>query len=105
MPRHVCDLSGCDVFLLAEQGHRGALRERLRREIMTVDGIEYENTTGKLREMSDLIGTGHMQMRLPYHIGIWTAMISGYCSLPLVCMPVGRTKRSACASCPVARVR
>jgi len=85
MPRHLSDLSGEQIYLLAEScAHHGAVRERLRREIMVIDGIEYAHTSKRLLEMGALIKGGHTMLKLPFEVGIWTSLIAGWASIPLV---------------------
>ena len=84
MPRLISDLSNDSVFELAEEGNKDALRERVRREIMAVDEMEYAATTARIQEMSQLVSASHTLYTSPYHIGIWSAQIGGYASLPLV---------------------
>jgi hypothetical protein len=83
-PRYVTDLSNDLVFLLAEQGSGAAKRECVRREIMAVDGIEYAATQTRIEEMSALVAEKHPIIRFPYQVGIWSAQISGFASIPLV---------------------
>ena len=85
MPRHIQDMGGEALFVLAEgAGHPGARRERLRREIMVVDGVDYTATGERLKEMSSLVASKHALYKSPYQIGIFSALVGGWFSLPLV---------------------
>ena len=85
MPRHVSDMSGDSLFVLAEgSGHAGARRERMRREIMVVDNVDYVATGTRLSEMSSLAASRHALYKSPYQIGIFSALVGGWFSLPLV---------------------
>jgi len=84
MPSHMSEASNDMIFVLAEQGNRSALRERVRREIMVVDDIDYAATTARVIEMSSLVRSSHSVYTAPYQLGIASAMIGGYVSLPLV---------------------
>jgi len=85
MPRHISELSGELLFVLAEgSGHAPATRERLRREIMVVDNVEYADTKLRLLEMSALVCSNHSLVKAPYQLGIVSALIGGWASLPLV---------------------
>jgi len=61
-----------------------AARERMRREIMRVDGISYAETTPKLLEINAVNSQGMFMHTLPYHITRTTCLIGGFGSLPLV---------------------
>jgi len=85
MPRHVSQLTSEQVYLLAEStGHSGAIRERLRREIMAVDSIEYVDTSKKLLLMGEAVKGGQNYLKLPFEVGIWTSLFAGWASIPLV---------------------
>ena len=84
MPRHLSQVSGENLFVLTEQGNANAIREQLRREIMAVDGMEYEETTVRLREMSALVASNHAMYMAPFRALIGSAAICGFASLPLV---------------------
>jgi len=84
MPRHVSSLTNVEVFMLAHEGNHDAIRERLRREIMAVDEIEYVDTTVRLKEMSSSLRARHTLLTAPYHVGIMAAVFAGWASLPLV---------------------
>jgi hypothetical protein len=85
MPRHVSELSGEQLFTLAEAtGHQGAVRERMRREIMAVDDVPYTQTGDKLIEMSEACKVNHTMIKAPYLASIYIALVSGWASIPLV---------------------
>ena len=84
MPRHVSEISGENLFILAQAGNTDAVRERMRREIMAKDGVEYEETTVRLREMSSCAAANHHLHMFPFQLGIVTAGVSGFISIPLV---------------------
>jgi len=83
-PRYVSDLSNHHVFILAEQGSVACNRERVRREIMAIDGIEYAATQARIEEMSAFVAEKHPMYTFPYKVGIAMAQISGFASIPLV---------------------
>ena len=85
MPTNVQDLSGESLFILAEGAeHPGARRERMRREIMVVDEVAYEATGERLKEISALAASRHAIYKSPYQLGIFSALLGGWFSLPLV---------------------
>ena len=84
MTRHISEVSGETLFCLAGAGNGEAIRERVRREIMAKDGVEYEETTVRLQEMSAIACANHHFYMFPFQLGIVTAGVSGAVSLPLV---------------------
>ena len=84
MPRHVSDLTNETLYMLSMSGSHEAVRERLRREIMFVDGVGYTETTERIREMNEANNQGLFLAKLPFQLGIWSAVVGGWASLPLV---------------------
>jgi hypothetical protein len=85
MPRHISDLTGDQLYVLSEgSGHMAATRERLRRDIMVVDQVDYVATKTRLMEMSAMVASNHALFKAPYQLGIISAIIGGWASLPLV---------------------
>ena len=84
MTRHMSEVSGENLFILAGAGNQDAIRERVRREIMAKDGVEYEETTVRLQEMSAVACANHHFYMFPFQVGIVSAGVSGVLSLPLV---------------------
>ena len=85
MPRHMSELNNQQLYLLAESiGHAGACRERMRREIMVVDGVSYVQTTDKVLEMYESIRGNQDFLKAPYVLSIYAALVTGWASLPLV---------------------
>ena len=84
--RSVQQLSGESLFLLAQQpgGHLAASRERLRREIMQVDGVSYADSLSTVREIARTSAENVWLGLLPYRTGIAVAIAGGWISLPLV---------------------
>jgi len=85
MPRHPSDISGEGLYILCH-GHKDveAIREALRREAMAVDGIEYEETSKVVLQLNDANSDWLWLQRLPYQVSIYSALIAGWASLPLV---------------------
>ena len=69
---------GRSLFVLAAQGNQDAIRERLRREIMAVDNIEYDETTEPLMKMSAMVTSNHGSVMFPLRTLGWTAAIGGF---------------------------
>eukprot|EP00967_Tisochrysis_lutea_P150728 scaffold292094_cov43-Tisochrysis_lutea.AAC.1 len=86
MPRHISELSGELLFLMSKApgGSTPAARERLRREIMHVDGVSYEEAGVKIVQMAQYGKADTMLLKTPYYVGMATARIAGIVSIPLV---------------------
>lgn len=84
MTRHVSELGGPELFIMAENGHEAACRERLRREIMAVDKVEYPATTKVLTQMNAHVNTNLGLIKVPYKTAIYTSLAAGVVSIPLV---------------------
>ena len=74
------------IFRLAEESpaHPAAVRERLRREIMAVDDVEYQHTTAKLCQRGALIDPNDPIIEAPHKVAIYGALITGWVSIPLL---------------------
>jgi len=85
--RHISELDGAGLYFLAKiegPAQIDACRERMRREIMLVDSLDYEGATPILLDMNRVNSAGLWQKKLPYQMTFWTAQVSGWISLPLV---------------------
>ena len=58
-------------------------QERLIRNIMAVDGIEYDDAQEKMKEMFKFNSLSHLALS-PYDIGLFTAAIASFSCVPLV---------------------
>jgi len=85
----LCSMDGDTLYRLAEDTksgnipHAGASRERFRREIMAVDGLEYTDTSDRLIEIASNIDFNDALLKAPAHLGIYTALLVGWGSIPL----------------------
>jgi len=85
----LCSMDGDTLYRLAEDTksgnipHAGASRERFRREIMAVDGLEYTDTSDRLIEIASNIDFNDRALKAPAHLGIYTALLVGWGSIPL----------------------
>jgi len=84
MPLSVSAMRHEQILQLAEEGSIGARREALIRHIMGVDNIEYEKALDVMKEISEENQKGTNLYYSPYHIGLYTALIGGTASFPLV---------------------
>ena len=87
-PHHIRDykdLSGEVLFSMSAQGGcLGASRERLAREIMIVDNVSHEDALEVVRGMARKNVEGLTMSLLPYNLGIGTAYVAAYVSIPAV---------------------
>lgn len=85
----VSQLSNQSLFTLAEMGepgsvpHAAASRERLRREIMTVDNIQYHETSDRLLEIAKHINPNDPTLETPFVVAIYSAYLAGFASIPM----------------------
>jgi len=76
MPRQFSELSNEVLCSMAATEHvRGAVKERLRREIMVVDECEYEEACERLTKMATAV-PGQSLYKLPYVCGIVSAALT-----------------------------
>jgi len=86
MPRHISELSGELLFIMSKSagGSLPASRERLRREIMYVDRVNYEEAGVKIVELAQHGRTDSVLRKVPYYAGMAAAHAAGFLSIPLV---------------------
>lgn len=83
MPRDYHEMSNDLVVKLAITGDEDAVVERLVREIMFVDKLDYEAAVMKLVVVDSQCDSGKALNNLPYKIGAATAYFSAFASIPL----------------------
>ena len=84
MPRGFCDMSNETLCIYAAQGDHGAHRERLLREIMSVDGVSWQDAHTKLDEMEKNNKKWMFLATVPYKTGVSVAVFGAVASLPMV---------------------
>jgi len=84
MPRQPCEMENETLLHLAYNGHQDACEERLIREIMTVDEIEWDEANTIMETMKADNKSGMGIITLPYKFGLFTAVGAGAASLPMV---------------------
>ena len=83
MPRFAHEFSNEALSIMAANGQAFAVRERLVREIMAVDGITWEDAQPKMDAISESNHTGMFMVTLPYKIGIVTGVVAAFSTFPL----------------------
>mmetsp|Transcript_15768 Transcript_15768/g.24649 ORF Transcript_15768/g.24649 Transcript_15768/m.24649 type:complete len:212 (+) Transcript_15768:102-737(+) len=84
MPRKFREIPNETVFNLSMHGVHGACRERLVREIMRVDDIDWKDARDRVEEMNRENDRYGGVAKIPYQVGLYGAAVSGFGSLPLV---------------------
>jgi hypothetical protein len=83
LPRAYCEMSNQTLLIYAARNNAPATRELLAREIMAVDGVEWQGAQERLQEIENTNTAGMFAVYLPYKIGIVSSLAAGIASLPL----------------------
>lgn len=83
-PNFMCELSNEVLYVLAEEGYHDACEERLIRNIMTVDNIEWFDARDKLPAIRAENQKHEWVVTLPYKVGIGTGLLAGVACVPMV---------------------
>eukprot|EP00450_Noctiluca_scintillans_P006357 CAMPEP_0194492480 /NCGR_PEP_ID=MMETSP0253-20130528/11021_1 /TAXON_ID=2966 /ORGANISM="Noctiluca scintillans" /LENGTH=262 /DNA_ID=CAMNT_0039333349 /DNA_START=77 /DNA_END=863 /DNA_ORIENTATION=+ len=84
LPMHPCVLSHETLIVMAEQGCNEACFERLVRNVMAVDNLEWTEAKKVASEIRAASLQGMSIATLPAKVGIFTGVVSGIASIPLV---------------------
>ena len=84
LPRHVSEYSPELLISSALAGDPEAIRERLTREVMRVDRVEWSEANDVVDQIHDANGSGIGLLKLPYKAGVLIGFISAWGCLPLV---------------------
>ena len=71
------------LLLMAAHGDHEARRERLTREIMCVDAVNWENAQPKVAEIARATHHGITMVTTPFRLVIYTSLLAGLASFPL----------------------
>ena len=83
MPRKYYEMSNIALLQMAVLGDQHAREERLIREIMAVDEVSWDEAIPRFEEISKVAKEGEFSLKLPYYMGIGTAYVAGFASIPL----------------------
>merc|ERR1719498_2040823 len=83
MPRLPYEFSNESLMVMAASGATFAHRERMVREIMSVDECTWDEAQPKLLEMEQSNKSGLFFVTLPYRIGIVTGVFAAFATIPL----------------------
>lgn len=84
MPREYHEMSNSLLVPLAYRGDYGARYERFVREVMTVDNVDFATAAATVKQASAANRRMNAVWKLPYYIGIGTALGAGLLSFPMV---------------------
>eukprot|EP00992_Anisonema_acinus_P012059 TRINITY_DN7870_c0_g1_i1.p1 TRINITY_DN7870_c0_g1~~TRINITY_DN7870_c0_g1_i1.p1 ORF type:complete len:227 (+),score=42.65 TRINITY_DN7870_c0_g1_i1:45-725(+) len=84
MPRDFCEMSNDVLLIYVARGDHGACRERLIREIMAVDEVDWDGAQETIESIHRDNAQYNWMAALPYKIDIATALSGGVVSIPLV---------------------
>lgn len=84
MPRTYQALSNEAIIIMASNGDQDAREEKLKREIMAVDDVEYAECHVRFQEMKKANKEGMAIGTLPYKVGILMGVTAAVVSVPLV---------------------
>lgn len=84
MPRHYHEMSNDVLLLMAARGVAAAQRERLTREVMAVDMIDWDKAQPKVQEIEQAAHDGIMKYEFPFFIGAFTMTVVAIVSIPMV---------------------
>ncbi|CAM9242203.1 unnamed protein product [Heterosigma akashiwo] len=84
MPLSYKDLSGDMLFVLCKQDDFEARCERLRREIMRIDRVSWQDAGKVVHEMDKKNDEGAAIIKLPYQLGIGFGLAAAFTAVPMV---------------------
>ena len=83
MPTTYADYSNHVLLMLSAHGDDQAIRERMVRDVMKVDGVEHIEAEKTVGEIEQAAKSGLSISRLPYRVGIAAALVAGFGSIPM----------------------
>lgn len=84
LPREFEEMSNDTITILARMGDQEAREERLIREIMRVDDVDWEAAQPRFQEMMEANRRGMWLATFPYKVGLVTSVASAVLSIPMV---------------------
>lgn len=84
LPREYWEYNNSVLVTAAFRGDYGARKERMIREVMAVDAVDYLTAKAKVKEMAVVNRAANTLYRLPYIAGVTLALGGGLMSFPLV---------------------
>jgi len=84
LPLQFCELSNETLFCLAEEGNNEACEERLARNVMAADEVDWMTAKTKVKEIIEYNKQVEWIVTLPYKVGISIAGVTGVGCIPMV---------------------
>merc|ERR1719210_2287665 len=84
LPVHMHELPNETLYVLAEQGSHEACTERLVRNVMAVDGLEWIAAKSRVNEIANENNKIKWLATFPYKMGLTVAAVAGIGSVPMV---------------------
>ena len=84
MPKHYNEMPNGVLLTMAASGDQQAREERVIREIMSVDGIEWPEARTTFHKILTANRSGLFLATLPYKIGIFVSFTAGVVSFPMI---------------------
>jgi hypothetical protein len=81
--RAVTEMDNATIVTLGEMGNAQAREEILKRHVMMIDKVSYEESSEKVEEIAASNRKGMFLLSLPYQIGIAASLTAGFASIPL----------------------
>ena len=83
-PRRFSEYDDGTLVIMAAQGVHGAFKERMLREVMRADGVEYGEAYAVLGELNRANEQMTWLFKLPYQVGIASTLVFGLAAVPCV---------------------
>lgn len=83
-PQSIAEVSDPMLMLMAEQADHGACEERLRRNVMAVDQVDYEGAEKKMEAIKTQCFKRMTLSTLPYKVGVVGGVASAIVCVPFV---------------------
>lgn len=84
LPREFEEMSNDTITILARMGDQEAREERLIREIMRCDDVDWQSAQPRFQEMRDANRTGMWLATFPYKVGLVASVSGAVLSIPMV---------------------
>jgi len=84
MPAAMCSLSNESLYVLAEMGHHDACKERLVRNVMAVDGVDWLTASEVVKHIGKRDTELLWLMTMPYKVGIAGGLTAAVGCVPMV---------------------
>jgi hypothetical protein len=84
LPMSVREMDNANLAVLASLRHHDARKEVLKRHIMSIDRVSYDEAEIVFRKIQAKHAEFNNVLSVPYRIGVFTALTAGFLSFPMV---------------------